>query len=339
MDDFRKASEQICDWIDDYLKNSEKYPVLSRVQPGDVRKALPAHPPFKPESFESVMKDFEEIILPGVTHWNHPGFFAYFANTASAPGVLGEMLSAALNVNGMLWRSCPAATELEEVALDWLRQMVGLPAGLFGIIMDTASVGSLCAIAAARESLDLGIREKGMAGRSDLPRLRVYTSQQAHSSIEKGAIVLGFGKEGVRMIPVDETFRMRPDALEAAIQEDLRNGWKPTCVAATVGTTSTASIDPVPEIADICAKHRIWLHVDAAYAGPAAILPEMRWILKGCERADTFLLNPHKWLFVPFDCTAFYTKHPDVLARTFSLIPDYLRTPEEGITPIGPGPI
>jgi aromatic-L-amino-acid/L-tryptophan decarboxylase len=175
MDDFRKAADQICDWIDNYLKNSEKYPVLSRIQPGDIRQALPSQPPSEPESFEKVMEDFQEIILPGITHWNHPAFFAYFAITGSAPGVLGEMLSAALNINGMLWRSCPAATELEQVTLDWLRQMLGLPAGLFGIIMDTASVGSLCAIAAARESLNLSIRQQGMSGRSDLPRLRVYT--------------------------------------------------------------------------------------------------------------------------------------------------------------------
>ena len=207
MEDFKRASEEICNWIDDYLKNSEKFPVLSRIRPGDIRNALPAAPPSKPETFESVMKDFQEIILPGVTHWNHPGFFAYFAITGSAPGVLGEMLSAALNINGMLWRSCPAATELEEVTLDWLRQMIGLPDKIFGIIMDTASVGSLCAIAAARESLNLEIRQKGMSGRTDLPRLTIYTSEHAHSSIEKGAIVLGFGKEGVRLIPVDEEFR------------------------------------------------------------------------------------------------------------------------------------
>jgi aromatic-L-amino-acid/L-tryptophan decarboxylase len=331
MDDFRKAADEVCDWIDDYLKNSSKFPVLSQIKPGDIRNALPAEPPVHAEPFSKVMQDFQKIILPGVTHWNHPGFFSYFAITGSAPGVLGEMLSAALNINGMLWRTCPAATELEELTLDWLRQMIGLPANLFGIIMDTASVGSLCAIAAARESLNLGIREQGMAGRTDLPRLRVYTSQQSHSSIEKGAIVLGFGQQGVRQIPVDESFRMRADALDSAIQEDLQNGWKPTCVVATVGTTSTASVDPVPEIAKVCKKYGVWLHVDAAYAGSAAILPEMNWIMKGCDQADSFLFNPHKWLFVPFDCTAFYTKHPKLLAQTFSLVPEYLRTPEEGI--------
>lgn len=324
-DDFLKAATTINEWIADYLEHSEKYPVLPNVKPGDIRNALPSHPPQEQESFEQIWQDFQNIILPGVTHWNHPSFYAYFAITGSAPGVLGEMLSAALNINGMLWKTCPAATELEEVTLGWLREMLGLPSDFFGVIMDTASVASLCALAAARESLGLGIREEGIAGR-DLPRLRVYSSEQAHSSIEKGAIVLGFGQKGVRAIPVDDEFRMRPDVLKAAIEEDLREGWKPACVVATVGTTSTSSIDPVPEIAAICEAHKIWLHVDAAYAGSAAILPNKRWILNGCERADSFLLNPHKWLFVPFDCTAFYTRRPQVLAQAFSLVPEYLRT-------------
>jgi aromatic-L-amino-acid decarboxylase len=329
MVDYLKAANRLNEWIADYLENSEKYPVLSQVRPGEIRKALPASPPLEAESFEEVLSDFEKILLPGVTHWNHPAFFAYFAITGSVPGVLGETLSAALNINGMLWKTAPASTELEEVVLDWLRQMLGLPGGLFGILMDTASVGSLCAMAAAREALALGIRERGMAGRSDLPRLRIYTSEQAHSSIEKGAIVLGFGKEGVRQIAVDEEFRMRADSLEHALKEDRSNGWIPCCVVATVGTTSTTSIDPVAAIADICEKQDVWLHVDAAYGGAAAILPEMRYVLDGCNRADSFLLNPHKWLFVPFDCTAFYTRKPDILARAFSLVPEYLRTPED----------
>ena len=296
MDDFLKAANQINEWIADYLQHSEKYPVLSPVKPGEIRNALPQHPPQKAEPFESVWSDFQKIILPGVTHWNHPGFFAYFAITGSAPGVLGEMLSGALNVNAMLWKTCPAATELEEVALGWLQEMLGLPKDWFGLIMDTASVGSLCAMAAARESLDLEIRTKGIAGRSDLPPLCIYTSQQSHSSIEKGAIVLGFGQQGVRQIPVDEKFRMRPDALASAIDEDIRAGKRPVCVVATVGTTSTTSIDPVPEIAQICRKYNLWLHADAAYGGAAAIVPSMRWILEGCEHADSFLFNPLKRL-------------------------------------------
>ncbi len=326
MDEYGKAAKRLNEWIGEYLKGSEKYPVLSRVKPGEIRSALPAHPPQTAEPFDAIFRDFEQILLPGVTHWNHPAFFAYFAITGSAPGILGETLSAALNINGMLWKTGPASTELEEVTLDWLRQMLGLPQGWFGVMMDTASVGSLCAMAAARESLQLGIRQRGMAGRGDLPRLRVYASEQAHSSIEKGAIVLGLGQEGVRTIATDSAFRMLPEALETAIQEDLRAGWRPVCVVATVGTTSTSSIDPVPAIADVCSKYGIWLHVDAAYGGAAAILPEMQYILEGSDRADSLLLNPHKWLFVPFDCTAFYTKRPEILAQAFSLVPEYLRT-------------
>ncbi|MDR7414878.1 MAG: pyridoxal-dependent decarboxylase [Armatimonadota bacterium] len=325
---FLQGLERLGRWIADYLDHSERYPVLARVRPGEIREKLPPSPPEDPEPFERIFTDFQEILLPGITHWNHPGFFAYFAITGSAPGVLGEVLCAALNVNGMLWRTCPAATELEEVTLDWLRQLLGLPPR-FGIIMDTASVASLCAMAAARESLGLGIREQGMAGRPDLPRLRIYTSEHAHSSIEKGAIVLGFGQEGVRKIPVDGEFRMRPDALAEAIEEDLRAGWRPAGVVATVGTTSTTSVDPVPEIAEICERYGIWLHVDAAYAGVAAILPEKRHVLAGCERADSLVVNPHKWLTVPIDCSAFYTRRPEVLRRAFSLVPEYLRTPEE----------
>ncbi|MDQ7801943.1 MAG: pyridoxal-dependent decarboxylase [Armatimonadota bacterium] len=323
---FASSAARVVDWIQGYFEDAERYPVLSRAQPGQLRSALPASPPFEPEPFEAVWEDFQRVVLPAVTHWNHPAFFAYFAITGSAPGVLGEMLSAALNVNGMLWRTCPAATELEQVALDWLRQMLGLPEQ-FGVIMDTASVATLCAVAAAREALGLDIRTRGMAGRPDLPRLRLYTSEQAHSSVEKAAIVLGLGQEGVRKVPTDEDYRMRPDALEDAIREDVRAGWRPVCVVATVGTTSTTSVDPVDEIAAVCERYGVWLHVDAAYGGAAAILPEMRWVLRGCERADSFLVNPHKWLFTPIDCTAFYTRRPDVLRGAFSLVPAYLQTP------------
>lgn len=323
---FAQSARSVVDWIQQYFEDAERYPVLSRARPGDLRWALPKSPPADPEPFEAVWDDFQRVVLPAVTHWNHPAFFAYFAITGSAPGVLGEMVSAALNVNGMLWRTCPAATELEQVVLDWLRQMLGLPEQ-FGVIMDTASVATLCAVAAAREGLRLDIRTRGMAGRPDLPRLRLYTSEQAHSSVEKAAIVLGLGQEGVRKVPTDEEYRMRPDALEEAIREDLRDGWRPVCVVATVGTTSTTSVDPVDEIAEVCARYGVWLHVDAAYGGAAAILPEMRWVLRGCERADSFLVNPHKWLFTPIDCTAFYTRRPEVLRAAFSLVPEYLQTP------------
>ena len=330
MDDLRSAFDQVQDWILNYWANNEEYPVLSRVRPGEIINSLPQEPPQQPEAFHQIMNDFRNIILPGVTHWNHPGFLAYFANTGSPPGILGDMLSTALNVNAMLWKTCPASTELEIVVMDWLRRMVGIATPMFGIIMDTASIGTFSAMAAARESLGLRIREDGMAGRSDLPPLRVYCSEQAHSSVDKAAIALGFGMKGLRKIPVDREFRMQSDALDRAIREDVEAGWRPACVVATVGTTSTTSIDPVREILPICAKHNVWLHVDAAYAGPAAILPEKRWILDGCDQADSFLLNPHKWMLVPFDCTAFYTKRPDVLRRAFSLVAEYLRTGEEG---------
>ena len=329
IESFRRDGHRLIDWIAEYLANPQRYPVLAQVEPGQVKRSLSKEPPEKPEPLEAILQDVEEIIVPGLTHWNHPGFFAYFAITGSGPGILGELLSAAFNVNAMLWRTAPAATELEELVLDWLRQLLGLPPEFMGLINDTASVSSLCAIAAAREALGLRIREEGLAGRPDLPRLRLYTSEQAHSSIEKAAIVLGLGQAAVKKIVVDEEFRLRSEALEAAIKEDLKAGWKPFCVVATVGTTSTTSVDPVPEIADICERYKLWLHVDAAYAGAAAILPEKRWALAGCERADSIVVNPHKWLFVPIDCSAFYCRHPRVLRQAFSLVPEYLRTPEE----------
>ena len=328
IESFRRDGHRLIDWIAEYLAHPERYPVLAQVEPGQVRRALPEEPPEKPESLEAILQDVEKIIVPGLTHWNHPGFFAYFAITGSGPGILGELLGAAFNVNAMLWRTAPAATELEELVLGWLRQLLGLPPEFMGLINDTASVSSLCAIAAAREALGLRIREEGLAGRSDLPRLRLYTSEQAHSSIEKAAIVLGLGQAGVEKIAVDEEFRLRSEALEAAIEEDLKAGWKPFCVVATVGTTSTTSVDPVPEIAEICERHKLWLHVDAAYAGAAAILPEKRWALASCERADSIVVNPHKWLFVPVDCSAFYCRHPSILRQAFSLVPEYLRTSE-----------
>lgn len=327
---FRAYGHRLIDWIADYLATGEKYPVLAQVAPGDIRRQLPEEPPRQPESFDRVLEDFERLILPGVTHWNHPGFMAYFAISSPGPGILGELLSGALNVNAMLWKTGPAATELEEVVLDWLRQMLGLPTTFSGVLMDTASVGSLCALAAARETLrDYRVRTDGLAGRSGLAPLRLYVSEQAHSSIEKAAIVLGIGQTHVRPIATDNDYRMRPDALSAAIEEDLAAGLKPFCVVATVGTTSTTSIDPVKEIAAICRQHALWLHVDAAYAGSAAILPEQRYILDGCEAADSFVVNPHKWLFTPFDFSVLYCQHMKTLRAAFSLVPDYLRTAED----------
>ncbi len=326
--EFRTYGKQLIDWIADYLEHDDQYPVLSRVKPGAVKAQLPGTPPAMPEVFDDIFADFNAIIMPGITHWNQPGFMGYFGITGSMPGILGELLTAGLNVNGMLWRTSPSATELEEVVLDWLRQMVGLPDTFEGVIMDTASISSMIAVAAAREALNLRIREEGMAGRSDLPRLTMYTSEQSHSSIEKAGLVLGIGQANVRKIEVDADFRQRPDRLAAAIEADRRSGYVPFFACATVGTTSTTSIDPVPAIADICEREKVWLHVDGAYGGNAAIVPEMRWVLRGVERADSFVMNPHKWLFTPIDFSAFYTRHVETLKRAFSILPEYLRTSE-----------
>lgn len=331
-DAFRRHGHAIIDWIADYLEGVGDRPVLARTEPGEVAAALPSAPPTSPEPMADVLRDLDEILLPGITHWNHPAFHAYFAITGSGPGILGEALAAALNVNGMLWRTSPAATELEQVTLDWLRQLLGLDDGLSGVIVDTASVATMTALAAARERADLHIRQRGMAGRTDLPMLRVYTSTHAHSSVEKGAITIGLGRDGVRTIGVDGEYRMDPDALREAIREDLVLGIRPLAVVATVGTTSTTSVDPVPAIADVLDEFRgevdrgIWLHVDGAYGGSAAILEERRHVLAGVERADSFVVNPHKWLFTPIDCSAFYVRDPEVLRRAFSLVPEYLTT-------------
>ncbi|GCE48173.1 aromatic-L-amino-acid decarboxylase [Thermosporothrix hazakensis] len=328
-EEFRRYGHQIVDWIADYLDQAGTYPVLSQVAPGSTRQALPQQPPQHGESMDAILEDFQRVVLPGVTHWNSPGFMAYFGITGSGPGILGEMLTSALNVNAMLWRTSPSATELEQLTLDWLRQMLGLPAPLFGVINDTASTGVLYALAAAREAIPhLYIRQKGMAGRHELPPLRLYCSQDTHSSVDKAAITLGIGQEGIRKISIDADFRMKPDELEQAILEDLAQGWLPFAVVATVGTTSTSSIDPIPRIADICERHQLWLHVDTSYAGTAAIIPEFRWILEGCERADSLIVNPHKWLFTPLDCSVLFTRRPDVLKAAFSLVPEYLRNNE-----------
>src|SRR5256714_15541012 len=317
-EEFRRYGHQLIDWVADYLSHPERYPVLSQNQPGDVKRALPTAPPTAGESFDAILDDLDRVIVPGMTHWNHPAFFAYFSTSGSAPGILGELLSAAFSVNAMLWRTSPAATELEEVTLDWLRQMIGLPDAFSGVLYDTASISSLCAIAAAREAAPPG-------------RLRLYASEQAHSSIEKSAITLGLGRGATRAIPTDAEFRMDVEALAAAIAEDRAAGWQPFCVVATVGTTSTTSIDPVPQIADLCEREKLWLHVDAAYGGSAAVLPEMKWILAGGERADSLVMNPHKWLFVPVDLSVLYCRRMDMLKAAFSLVPEYLRTSEETV--------
>jgi aromatic-L-amino-acid/L-tryptophan decarboxylase len=326
--EFRRHGHALVEWIADYLAGSERYPVLSRVSPGDVRRALPAAAPDRGEPFEAIFADFERILVPALTHWNHPGFFGYFAITASEPGVLAEFLAAALNQQAMLWRTSPAATELEEVSLGWLRGLMGLPDTFEGVIYDTASIASLHALAAARELAIPGVRDSGLAGRSGIGSVRVYCSEQAHSSIDKAIILLGLGHGALRKIPADDRFRMRADALRDAVAEDRAAGITPLAVVATIGTTSTTSIDPIGEIAEICRREGVWLHVDAAYAGVTAIMPEYRSRFEGWQHADSVVVNPHKWLFTPFDLSAFYCRRMDVVRQAFSLVPEYLKTAE-----------
>ena len=329
-EEFKQYGYKMIDWIADYFENLENQPVIPSVKPGDIKKLLPDHPPVLSESMDDIISDIDKIIMPGMTHWNHPDFMAYFNSTSSSPGILAEVLSAAFNVNGMLWKTGPSSAELERVTLNWLREMIGIPVNFWGIIYDTASVSSLHAIAAAREQIPgLEIRERGMTGRTDLPSLRLYCSEQAHSSIDKAALTLGMGLNGIRKIPVDKYYRMIPEKLQEAIEEDKNNGCLPFCVVATVGTTSTTSIDPVKNIGTICEKEKIWVHIDAAYGGTAAIIPEMKYILEGIEKADSLVVNPHKWMFTPIDLSAFYTKKPDILKRAFSLVAEYLKTSED----------
>jgi aromatic-L-amino-acid decarboxylase len=327
-EEMRRHGHAVVDWIADYLAGVESRRVLPDVAPGELIARLPSSPPAQPEALGDILADVDALVMPGITHWQSPGFLAYFSSTASVPGILGEMLAAALSVNAMLWRTSPAATELEQVAVDWLRQMLGLPAPLFGCINDTASSSTLYALAAARESIPGGrIRKEGLSG---LPRLRYYASEEAHSSVEKAGIVLGTGTEGLRRIAVDDAMRMGAAALQAAISEDRAAGWLPFAVVATAGTTSTASVDPVADIATICEREGLWLHVDAAYGGAAATVPELRSVLDGCERADSLVVNPHKWLFTPMDCSVLYTRHQAALRNAFSLVPEYLTSATGG---------
>jgi aromatic-L-amino-acid decarboxylase len=321
------------DLMADYLEHVQDYPVLPRISPGDVRRALPDAPPQDPEPLDRILADYRKLIEPNTTHWNHPGFMAYFAVTGSGPGIIGEALAATLNVNAMLWRTGPAATELEELACDWVRQMLDLPGEFRGHINDTASMSSMLSLAAARESAaGLDIRRRGMGGRADLPRLTLYCSDQAHSSIDKAAVTLGFGLDNLRRIETDQAFRMKVDALEAAIAADKAAGCRPVAVVATVGTTSTTSVDPVHEIAAVARRENMWLHVDGAYALAAGICPEFRPLMAGLGEADSIVTNPHKWLFVPVDCSLLFVRRPELLRRAFSIVPDYLTTPETGVT-------
>ncbi len=327
-EDFRKFGHEIVDWIADYFERLETFPVLSQNQPNDLRDALPKSAPETGESFPQIFGDVENLILPAVTHWNHPNFHGLFSTSTSSVGVFGEMLAAAFDMKAMLWRTSPASTELEPVVLDWLRQMMNLPEDFKGVIYDTASISTLHAIAMAREKLNLGIRENGMSGRTDLPLLRVYCSEQTHSSIDKAVILLGLGQKSLVKIPTNERFEMDTEKLREAIADDKAAGHLPLCVIPTVGTTSSSSVDNVEHVADICERNDIFLHVDTAYAGSAAIVPEFQHYFKGMERADSIVTNPHKWLFTPFDLSVLYVKDLDLLKKTFSLVAEYLKVAE-----------
>ncbi|MFN0280094.1 MAG: pyridoxal phosphate-dependent decarboxylase family protein [Pyrinomonadaceae bacterium] len=354
-EEFRRYGYEVVDWIANYFEHIDEFPVLSQVEPNWLKNSLPDSAPEKGEDFGAVLADVDRLILPAVTHWNHPNFHGLFATSTSSVGVFGEMLTAAFDMKAMLWRTSPASTELEDVVLDWLRKMMDLPPHFEGIIYDTASVSTMHAIAAARERAGFSIRDEGMSGRDDVPLLRVYASEHVHSSIDKGLITLGLGLRSLRKIECNERFEMVPEKLADAIEEDIENGFVPVCVIPTVGTTSTSSIDPVDKIADICEKYGIWLHVDTAYAGSTAILPEFRhhftgresnpvatapgsdiphsalrtphW--SGWERADSVVVNPHKWLFTPFDLSVLYCRNLNDLKDAFSLVAEYLKTTDE----------
>jgi len=327
--DFRRHGHEIIDWIADYYERIEQFPVLSQIEPNWLKNNLPESAPERGEDFAAIFADVERLILPAVTHWNHPNFHGLFSTSTSSVGIFGEMLAAAFDMKAMLWRTAPASTELEDVVLDWLRQMINLPDFFEGIIYDTASVSTMHAIAAAREKLNLRIREDGMSGRTDLPLLRVYCSEQVHSSIDKAVITLGLGQKSLVKIPTNERFEMETEKLREAIQDDKSAGFLPFCVVPTIGTTSTSSIDDVEKIADVCERNDLWLHVDAAYAGSAAIIPEFQAYFNGCERADSIVVNPHKWLFTPFDLSVLYCKDLDMLKKAFSLVPEYLKTSDQ----------
>jgi aromatic-L-amino-acid decarboxylase len=325
-EEFRRHAHAFVDWMADYLAGVERYPVRAQVKPGEVAARLAEAPPERGEPMEAIFRDFQDVVLPGITHWQHPAFFAYFPANSSPPSVLAEMLTATLGAQCMLWQTSPAATEMETRVLDWLRQMTGLPAGFTGVIQDSASSAILCALLTAREqATGWRVNEEGAAAG---PPLAVYASEEAHSATEKGARVAGFGRRMVRKVPADERYALRPEALARAIADDLAAGVTPACVVASLGTTGAGGVDPLRPIGEICRRHRVFLHVDAAWAGSALILPEHRGMLDGVEHVDSFVFNPHKWLFTNFDCSAHFVRDPAALVRTLTILPEFLRTRE-----------
>ncbi|MCA9733306.1 MAG: aspartate aminotransferase family protein [Deferribacteres bacterium] len=326
--DFRKHAHELVDWMADYFENIEKYPVKSQVQPGEIYCQLPDSPPENGESMEKIMADFEKIILPGITHWQSPNFHAFFTANSSYPSVLAEMLTATLGAQCMIWETSPAAAELEEQVLNWLKEMLALPSHFEGVIQDTASSATLCAILTAREKAsNYQTNQQGLAKNS----YRIYCSTQTHSSVDKAVRIAGLGHENLVKVEVDEEQALKPLALQSAIEADLQAGLHPLCVVASLGTTGTTAVDPLAAIAQICVEHKIWLHVDAAFSGTALVLPEFRWIARGLEFADSFVFNPHKWMFTNFDCSAYYVKDVQALIQTFSILPEYLKTKTRGL--------
>jgi len=327
-DEFRKHAHELVEWMAGYMEKVEEYPVKSSIKPGTIFNKLPEKPPQNPESFESFLKDFEDIIMPGITHWQSPNFYAYFPANASPPSILAEMLTSTIAAQCMIWETSPAAAELEERVMIWLRDLIGLPSNFEGVIQDTASTATLAAILTAREKITgFNINNKGF---KDAPVLRVYCSEQTHSSVEKAVKIAGLGKRNLVKVGVREDFSMDPVKLRKAVKEDKEKGFIPCCVVATIGTTGTTAIDPLRSVGEICAENKIWLHVDAALAGTALLLPEFQWMLDGREYIDSFVFNPHKWMFTNFDCTAFFIKDAASLIKTFEILPEYLKTRTRG---------
>jgi aromatic-L-amino-acid/L-tryptophan decarboxylase len=327
-EEFRKHAHELVDWMAGYMENVEKYPVKSPVKPGEIISQLPDNPPLKPESFDTLMKDFEEIIMPGITHWQSPNFFAYFPANTSPPSILAEMIISTLSAQCMIWETSPAATELEEKMMIWLRDLIGLPSDFEGVIQDTASTATLAAIISAREkSTGFRINEEGAASEATL---RIYCSEQTHSSVEKAVKICGIGRKNLVKVPVKNDFSMDASKLRETVETDKRKGYHPCCVIATIGTTGTTAIDPLRAIGEICSENDMWLHIDAAMGGTALILPEFQWMLDGREYIDSLVFNPHKWMFTNFDCSAYFVKNPEHLIKTFEILPEYLKTRTRG---------
>jgi aromatic-L-amino-acid/L-tryptophan decarboxylase len=324
-DDLRALLHRTADWVADYRETIDRRRICEPVRPGEVAARFPAAPPDRPMPMDEILAQLDGAVMPGIVHWGHPMFLGYFGSSSNGPALVAEIVAAALNVSAMTWRTSPAATELETIVVGWIRQMIALPDAFTGIVYDTASVAVVHALAAARERCGTAVRARGVAGRADVPVHRVYASDQAHSSLEKAMIVLGLGEENVVRLPTDARFRLELPALRAAVEADRARGFRPMAAVATVGTTSTTSVDPVEEIAAICREHALWLHVDAAYGGAMALVPEGRWVMRGTALADSLVVNPHKWMLVPLDFSALFVREPALLREVFSLTPEYLR--------------